>query len=604
MKSVFLILSFLFSIMSFAKSSDPQWNKLLKYKKGIFSSKSEVLNDSFFITKDGNHNPQNEYNESLSILKSWKNDYEKFKNFICTFPARSQYINQKEKLNIKLDFSICEKYSYFLRKIRPESVSLVFASFFVNNPSSIFGHTFLKINAKGKLASNDLLHWGANFSANMTTNNPILYGIYGITGGFSANYSLLPYYLKVTEYSDSESRELWEYKVNLTDEQLNFLMAHLYEMDQAIFSYYYFNGNCSSQLIELLDVVFPNLNLANELTTFVIPTQTIRILERNKIIKDINFRPSNYQKVVGRKELLTYEDKQYFSQIQKDLSVLENEKNLNEKSVELIDSLIDYIDYKFPAKLRSEEKNNIKNLKNKLLTVRANQEKSTKKLEFNSTAPHLSHPERKVSLGYGKSYSENIIRFDYRFAMHDLLDGDQGYPKTSGQEMGNLSTYYLTEQKKIHLNHFYLVNVENNPSIFGFEKNKSWALKLGLINFKETRKNELSPFVSHAIGLNLSPHDQNILTTRLRYRLTRDSSLKNSIRVDLLPEILLGIRLMEKIKIQSSIGYDYVLGKSNKSFMFLNLGAQLQLNKNHGVRIHYNSYDNNESFDAIYSHYF
>ena len=40
-----------------------------------------------------------------------------------------------------------------------------------------------------------------------------------IFGGFRGEYAKMPYYFKVREYADYESRDIWEYPLNLTQVQ-------------------------------------------------------------------------------------------------------------------------------------------------------------------------------------------------------------------------------------------------------------------------------------------------------------------------------------------------------------------------------------------------
>jgi hypothetical protein len=43
-----------------------------------------------------------------------------------------------------------------------------------------------------------------------------------LTGQYPGEYSIMPYYRKVKEYGDFESRDLWEYELNLTPEETRF----------------------------------------------------------------------------------------------------------------------------------------------------------------------------------------------------------------------------------------------------------------------------------------------------------------------------------------------------------------------------------------------
>ncbi len=49
-----------------------------------------------------------------------------------------------------------------------------------------------------------------------------------LQGNIRGEYSLMPYYRKVKEYGDLESRDLWEYELALNEQETTFLgAAHL-----------------------------------------------------------------------------------------------------------------------------------------------------------------------------------------------------------------------------------------------------------------------------------------------------------------------------------------------------------------------------------------
>ena len=49
----------------------------------------------------------------------------------------------------------------------------------------------------------------------LDTDNGLLFAVYGLIGRFPAGFSVMPYYLKVQEYTNMESRDLWEYRLRL-----------------------------------------------------------------------------------------------------------------------------------------------------------------------------------------------------------------------------------------------------------------------------------------------------------------------------------------------------------------------------------------------------
>ena len=45
----------------------------------------------------------------------------------------------------------------------------------------------------------------------------------------------MPYYRKVKEYGDFESRDLWEYELDLNPEESRFMVEHIWEMQKVTF---------------------------------------------------------------------------------------------------------------------------------------------------------------------------------------------------------------------------------------------------------------------------------------------------------------------------------------------------------------------------------
>jgi hypothetical protein len=71
----------------------------------------------------------------------------------------------------------------------------------------------------------------------------------------------MPYYLKVREYSDLENRDIWEYELNLTPEEIDRLLMHAWELGPIHFDYYFFDENCAYHLLGLLEAARPDLTL-------------------------------------------------------------------------------------------------------------------------------------------------------------------------------------------------------------------------------------------------------------------------------------------------------------------------------------------------------
>src|SRR5690606_5397884 len=111
----------------------------------------------------------------------------------------------------------------------PTGVSLVYSSAYPNNPASMFGHTFLKIESSRK---SNLIDTGINFAAYTPKNpNMLAFMFNGVAGGYLGMWSIEPYFTKVNQYVNSESRDLWEYELNLSKEETHHLLMHLWELE-------------------------------------------------------------------------------------------------------------------------------------------------------------------------------------------------------------------------------------------------------------------------------------------------------------------------------------------------------------------------------------
>src|SRR5262249_24426816 len=157
-------------------------------------------------------------------------------------------------------FDDCKDYVEFRDKVGGQSATMVFSSYYLGNPSSVFGHTLLRINKGDPGPSHAaLLDYGVNYAPVADMSNAVTYAWNGMFGGFHGVFTNLRYYYKVREYNDFESRDLWEYDLNLTPEEMAQLTRHLWELGFSDFPYYYLTKNCSYHLLAALEAAAPRL---------------------------------------------------------------------------------------------------------------------------------------------------------------------------------------------------------------------------------------------------------------------------------------------------------------------------------------------------------
>src|SRR3989338_413946 len=247
-------------------SESKQWKKILYYE----NQKSLVIGDFYFLSTEGKFDPHSELNATIENLN---------KNVACAFPARTILINKKwPDLIPSKDCSLFEE---FKKNLKGGKLYLVFASVYPNNPASMFGHTFLRmdrVESDKTEKSQNLLGYSFGFQAiNPPNENAFLYTFKGIFGGYPALIQMKPYYMDIGIYNNGESRDLWEYEIPLSQEKKEFFIAHLWEVINTVgYNYYFFTENCSTFSLRLLEAIHPEIDFTTKNGLFVVPQETLK----------------------------------------------------------------------------------------------------------------------------------------------------------------------------------------------------------------------------------------------------------------------------------------------------------------------------------------
>src|SRR5204863_5307038 len=173
---------------------------------------------------------------------------------------------------------------------------------------SAFGHTFLRLG-KEEVASSgerlDLIDQAVDFAAVTDTSNAIVYAFDGLFGLFRGEFSARPYFYKVREYADYESRDLWEYELSLDQRQLGMLVGHLWELGQTWFDYYYVTENCSYHILGALEAADPKLDLLSHVGAATLPADSVKALFANPgLVRAVRYRASARTELAARTAVL------------------------------------------------------------------------------------------------------------------------------------------------------------------------------------------------------------------------------------------------------------------------------------------------------------
>ncbi|HBE89533.1 MAG TPA: hypothetical protein DDW67_10385, partial [Elusimicrobia bacterium] len=282
---------------------DAYWRRLLYYEDGLLGgAQSPCTNPKFFLSKWGRINPRLELEAAIDGLF---HEGEADEAPACAFPERYRWL--REKLGLSAEAfppPSCPKYESWRGRLDIDKVSLLFAAGYLNNPSTLYGHTFLRLHTRGG-AGADLLDYTINYAATTDARGGLLYALKGLVGAYPGQFSTIPYYLKIQEYRNIENRDLWEFPLNLTDEEIDRLLRHAWELGKASFPYLFFTRNCSWQLMPLLDIAKPGLNVSDRFGLWVIPSDTARAVISASPPAEPVWRPSLWKTVEWKRSQLS-----------------------------------------------------------------------------------------------------------------------------------------------------------------------------------------------------------------------------------------------------------------------------------------------------------
>jgi hypothetical protein len=498
-----------------------QWLKLMRYNKSLFGYTSEVDHPSYFLATNGKTDP---VAEMAASIEAFKKPLSKFKNPnkhpICLFPGRYLYLKRLGKIKSEFNHSICTDFSTFKKKIELNSVSIIFSSYYIDKPASAFGHTLLKLNKEDPLTG-DLKSYGVDFSAQVTTTNPLSYGVLGIFGGFYGRFSLLPYFLKLREYNDYESRDLWEFELNLDESDLELLVAHLWDMNLALFDYYYFTENCSYHITRFIDAIKPSWGLLDDLYSFVIPVDTlIPLFKKDGITKGVYYRASLEKRLAKQLEQLNSQEIDFVKKSFNNLKIAEDKKNVDRARA--LDALIDFTDYKYPTQLHISKNNEIQDFKREVLIERSqlSSEPTIKTRKVERPSFDYAHLPRKVRIGKSSGDLE-AIELEHRFSLHNTLEPTGDIYSNFSLEMGKTVFSYNEETEKLKFDSFEVALVEALRPVTSLEKRLSWQFNFGIQN----RFSTISPYLNLNLGASFNLWKSNFgtfLVTENSHFLTKD----------------------------------------------------------------------------------
>lgn len=480
---------------------DAYWRILLRYEDlSRHHRASLVRQPAFFMHPDGRDNPEAELRADIHALYTDSMELGD-QAFACRFPARTAWLRTRLPIDDRdLAPLNCSALNTWMKGINPQQATLIFAADYLNNPSSMFGHTLLRIDAPEQTEETRLLAYAINYAAQTDNANSLDFAWKGVTGGYPGAFSILPYYQKVKEYNDFENRDLWEYQLNLTPEEVQRLLKHLWELKGVMFPYYFFSSNCSYQLLGLFEAARPGLAMRRDFPVYAAPTDTLRrVLAEQGMLKQVIYRPASGT-------LLDSHAGQNSRAVNRAAGQLADNPQAaldglsSADQARAVEMGYDWLYYRYlahkadpataPAKLRQ------------LLIRRSTyaEPDSRRAPPRPAVDPSQGHLTSEWQTGGGYAQDQGFLSLDYRPAYHDLLDPEGGYRQGASIDFLRLQLHYLLRERQLALQQFTLVHIDSLATRNDFLKPMSWNLGLGARQASVDSAGRFSPRESHAVA--------------------------------------------------------------------------------------------------------
>lgn len=469
-------------------SDHRQWHTLIHYEPRAWGGVSSLIDSpSFFASIDGKTSPQAELEATVrSFFANWTGS--KGQHPQCLRIARYRWLKSELRFDpARLNEQACNDFEQWFQTLDAEKVTLAYPSAYLNNPSSMFGHTLLRIDRPQQSADTRLLSFAINFAADTGADGGALFAVKGLAGAYRGYFSVMPYYEKVGEYSEIENRDIWEYQLNLKPHEVQRMLEHLWELQGHYVNYYFLSTNCSYVLLSLINTARPDLDLTRGLDLYAIPVDTVRAAVRQHgLLADVVFRPSGMTRIEGLRDGLG--DKE------QDLALALSRGESGPDAAELAAyppgtraAILELAQAMLQYRLNAGElgRDAVAPRSLSLLRTRASiAGPSTARSQPPAVRPDEGHESVRLNGGVGTTGTKAFVEIGLRPALHDLLDPPEGYPDGAAIEILGVRTRAYSGDLP-QLEDFTAVAINSLSRRDRFFRPMSWRTKVGVERLRE-----------------------------------------------------------------------------------------------------------------------
>ncbi len=471
-----------------------EWKRLLHYSLDTQGrgGASRIDGGLFFLADDGH---EDSVAEGVATLRSFfvsalgEEEDASLPAGRCTYPARFHFLQKVLEIDSdQLPAVSCPQLNQWISSINPAGLTLIFPVSYLNNPASMFGHTFFRIDSAEFSPGNPLLSSSVGFAAETDGEKGMTYAINGIFGGYRGRFSATNYYKQVRRYGGVENRDIWEYPLDFTPEETRFLLFHVWELRRAYFDYFFFDENCSYQLLALLEAVRPELRLTEQFPFWTLPIDTVTALgDAVGFAEQVTYRPSLKTRIEARREHLKVEQ----VQLARDLALgVADPQGVDYHTLQardqagIVELAADYLNYR-------EAGGHLLNLHvdpllRELLLVRSGIEAPAQlpAMRAPEARPDQGHAAARLNFGFGVEADEAYLQVGLRPVLHDIFDPPGGYDKTSSIQVLAPQFRWYPEQRRVNLESMEIVDIFSASPRDELFDPVAWRANLSLVRMQ------------------------------------------------------------------------------------------------------------------------
>lgn len=462
------------------KLSDQYYWDLLLYYRPVSGGRESMVDDPrFFLSKKGKTDPEAEIEATLTGF--FVEPVEENEHVRCRFVARYAWL--KEQLQIddsRLPIVACPDFEQTTSNINPRSVALIFPVAYINSPASMFGHTFLRIDGG---YDTTLMSTAVNYAAITEERMGFSYALKGISGGFRGYYYTLPYHEKVREYTAIEYRDIWEYSLDLTEEEARRIMLHIWEMRGIYSEYYFFDENCSFAALYLLEIARPSLRLIEGTNRLlVLPLSTVRAVVDSGIVTQVAYQPSQVTSIRKISATLPMRSQRLAYSIATgttDMTALAGADMPEDDWIMTLDLASEYIQYLATRRMIGSEE--YQSRFHAMMQEWSRFGQPSKKLfESAPIRPDESHLPGRIGIGGGCRDDSCFSEIDLRLGYHEFLDNGDGYVEDTQIDFMHVNLRYDLNERRLRLHRLLILDIASIAPRDIFFRPLSWKATMGV----------------------------------------------------------------------------------------------------------------------------